>query len=433
VTTTTPLADVLSFPLLHAIFGRRSRRFGLGMEIPSGPLAFRSDAEPLPLSEFERALLIAAATGVTGWNFGVPFGPDRPDAHGHYTARFTGRTVPTAAGIGTPVLFHTDDDGVYLTDTRDAAPPAGLEGASADERVAAIVAHAEKHTTRLSDHRLDLPSAPGHLLDPNLWMANAPGSTLFMPVGDASEQFLGVLSILVGNGYLIVDDEAGGPAGDLAPFVRAGLLDEAKTFPLTVLQQSSYEANCMELAMMAHNVVLTMQAIGLGGLFYNGVNRFSVLGAFEGDGVEGIGFRFVRDERRSLPNAVGIDGHLEGLCPPYYPDMRAAAEAFVARKFGPGGAYDPARPGPWRRSPDVKASVEPYDEAFVDCLGEIAQYVFDKHGAFPGTITTMVLPCYAQAQHIDTAFYDKHYGPEAYLRTHAEHLARWHPERASGH
>ncbi len=433
MTATTPLSEVLSFPLLHAIFGRRSRRFGLGMEIPSGPLAFRSDAEPLPLSEFERALLIAAATGVTGWNFGVPFGPDRPDAHGHYTARFTGRTAPTAAGIGTPVLFHTDDDGVYLTDTRDATPPEGLAEAGEDERVAAVVAHAEKHTARLSDRRLDLPSAPGHLLDPNLWMANAPGSTLFMPVGDASEQFLGILSILVGNGYVIVDDETGSPAGDLAPFVRAGLLDEAKAFPLTVLQQSSYEANCMELAMMAHNVVLTMQAIGLGGLFYNGVNRFSVLGAFDKDGVEGLGFRFVRDERRSLPNAVGIDGHLEGLCPPYYPDMRAAVEAFVARKFGPGGAYDRATPGPWRRTADVKASVEPYDEPFVDCLGEIAQYVFDKHGAFPGTITTMVLPCYVQAQHIDTAFYDEHYGPGAYLRTHAEHLARWHPERdASG-
>ena len=54
------------FPLLEAIVGRRSRRFGLGMELPSGPLAFRSDADPLPLSETERSILLAAGSGVTG-------------------------------------------------------------------------------------------------------------------------------------------------------------------------------------------------------------------------------------------------------------------------------------------------------------------------------------------------------------------------------
>lgn len=34
------LHDLQHFPLMHALFGRRARRFGLGMEIPSGPLAF---------------------------------------------------------------------------------------------------------------------------------------------------------------------------------------------------------------------------------------------------------------------------------------------------------------------------------------------------------------------------------------------------------
>ena len=81
------------------------------MEIPSGPLAFTSRHEPLPLTELEKAILIAAGTGVSGWNFGVPFGPAQPSEHGQFTQRFTGRTTPTAAGIGTPVLFHTDDHG----------------------------------------------------------------------------------------------------------------------------------------------------------------------------------------------------------------------------------------------------------------------------------------------------------------------------------
>ena len=47
--------------------------------------------------------------------------------------------------------------------------------------------------------------------------------------------------------------------------MRSGLLDEAKPFPLTFLEQLTYGMNCMELAFMGHKMVLTMQGIGLGG------------------------------------------------------------------------------------------------------------------------------------------------------------------------
>jgi hypothetical protein len=50
--TTRPLKDLLKFPVMEAIFTRQARRFGLGMEIPSGPLAFKSRHQPLPLSHF---------------------------------------------------------------------------------------------------------------------------------------------------------------------------------------------------------------------------------------------------------------------------------------------------------------------------------------------------------------------------------------------
>lgn len=62
----TTLKDLREFPLMDALFGRRARRFGMGMELPSGPLAYKSDKEPLPLSPMERSILVAAATGVTG-------------------------------------------------------------------------------------------------------------------------------------------------------------------------------------------------------------------------------------------------------------------------------------------------------------------------------------------------------------------------------
>jgi hypothetical protein len=188
----------------------------------------------------------------------------------------------------------------------------------------------------------------------------------------------------------------------------------------------TYEANCAEVAFMAHNVALTLQAMGLGGMYYTGLNRWSILGAFAEEGIEGLGFRFVQDGGWTVPNPVGLDGVFEALCPPYFPDMRAAVQTFVDRKFGPGGAYDPGVGGPWKQGAEIKRTVEPYSEEFVDCLGEIAQYVYDKHGKFPGTLTTLVLPGFVQAHHIDTEFYDAHYQPGAYLETHANHMPRWH-------
>jgi hypothetical protein len=419
--------DLTEFPLLDAIAGRRARRFGLGMELPSGPLAYTSDAEPVPLSELERSILIAAATGVTGWSFGVPYGPDRPDEHARYSQRYTGRTAPTAAGIGTPVLFTTDDSGTYLTNTRDQHPERlrQVDGDRAED-LDGLVETCRANTVQLSEHRLDLPAAPPHMLEPNLWMANAPGSTLFMPVGDASEQVLGLLAMAIANGNVIVDDVAGRPAGDPAPFLRSGLLDESKRVPLTVVQQLAYEGNLSELAFMGHNVVLTMQAMGLGGLYLSGLNRWSILGAFAEGGIAGLGFRFVHDDRWVLPNPVGLDGHFEGLCPPYVADMREAVEVFIDRKFGAGGTYDPATPGPWQETEAIKKGITPDSEEFVDYLGAVAQHVYDSYGRFPNTFTTMVLSGYVQAVHLDTGFYDTHYQPGAYLETHAKHMERWH-------
>ncbi len=39
------LEEAWNMPLLEAIFTRRSRRFGLGMEIKHGPNAYKSDAK----------------------------------------------------------------------------------------------------------------------------------------------------------------------------------------------------------------------------------------------------------------------------------------------------------------------------------------------------------------------------------------------------
>src|SRR4051812_15227572 len=57
---------VPAFPLIDALRQRRSRRFGLGMEIPNGALAYKSRHTPVALTEEEEAELVFAACGVTG-------------------------------------------------------------------------------------------------------------------------------------------------------------------------------------------------------------------------------------------------------------------------------------------------------------------------------------------------------------------------------
>ncbi|MDR7418669.1 MAG: hypothetical protein QN178_07135 [Armatimonadota bacterium] len=422
----TRLEELLQFPLLQALFGRRARRFGLGMELPSGPLAFRSEKAPLPLTELEQMVLVAAATGVSGWNFGVPFSPRTPDAHADLTLRFTGRTAPTAAGLGTPALFFTDDRGCYCTRTRDIQPHLMQELDAEEGVLERVLARCRDHTIRIRETRLDLPSVPPHILPPNLWWANKPGSTLFMPVGDASEECLGFLALMIRHGIMVVDQETGQPAGHLEPFVRSGLLDGAKRLPLADLLADVHESVCLELAFMGHNIVLMLQAMGLGGLYFNGMDGLSALGAHAGDGIAGLGFRFVEDDRWAAPNPVGLEGVYEALCPPNYPDMHAAVAAFVDRKFGPRGAYDRETPGPWRESAGVKRTVAPYSTEFVDCLSEVAQYIHGKYGKFPGIRATIMLPGFVQAHHLDTDFYDTHYNAGAYLQTHAQHMKRWH-------
>ena len=56
----------------------------------------------------------------------------------------------------------------------------------------------------------------------------------------------------------------------------------------------------------------------------------------------------------------------------------------------------------------------------------MADYVFATFGRFPATVPAIFeLKTYLQAHRLDTEFYDRHFAPGAYLRTHAEHDRNW--------
>jgi hypothetical protein len=62
----SPLERAATYTLLGALIERRSRRFGKGMHLNGGPLAYRSALPPQPLQSEEEAALAFAACGITG-------------------------------------------------------------------------------------------------------------------------------------------------------------------------------------------------------------------------------------------------------------------------------------------------------------------------------------------------------------------------------
>lgn len=423
------LQDVGSYPLLAAIFGRRARRFGLGMTIPDGPLAFRSKQEPVPLDDTERMLLVLAGAGISGWNFGLPHTTTGAANSGcNYPMRLVGRTYASAAGIHASELMWTDDAGTYITQFRDIEPEAQQNLAESTD-LETLVARSRKHIVQISPRRVVLPQQFPHIESHNFWVANQPGSTLFVPVVDLTQQVLAGLSIVLGERAIPFDAQNNRTCGELEPFIKSGLLNPEMKFPLSEIELYLLSTAAAEVTIANHNIVLLLQAMGLGGWFYSGVNPTSLLGGAAADGIPGFGFRFTSRPEWPGPNPVGLDTYFEGFCPPYTQDMNAAVDKFLARKFGPGGTYDPATRGPYKHSSEYKQRVHRYSDEFVACLKTVAGYIHQTFGKFPATIPSIYARLYAQAQHVDLDFYDEHFGGDAYLPTHREHMNRWHPKK----
>jgi hypothetical protein len=417
------LRRLAEFPLLDALYGRRSRRFPVGGEIPDGPLAYRSQHDPVPLTELERLLVLTACAGTTGWHYAIMRHVRYAPHLANYAAGAAGRTFPSAAGFHTAEIFFTDDSGTYFMPTRDA-------GARVDPAVEDVTPELmlERHAgliTKLSAERVELPREEPYMEGHNTWIANHPGSLLVIPVADIAQHTIANLCFFTQNGYCIYDDVNRRPIPGMERF--RGLIDVDDPLPLTFLEQYSVTEATAELACAAFSGVLMLQAMGLGGWMFDGIDRHTMLGASGDPAVPGLGFRFDHDEERyALPNPTGLEGVFEAFCPPHHPDMAAAVEAFAERKFGPGGVYNPETPGAWKESDRIRGAAQPYGEDFKACVAHQSQYVYDTFGKFPGTVPTLFIMNYVQAQHIDLAFYDRFFKPGAYLSTHAEHMAVWH-------
>ena len=417
-----------NFPLFEAMMGRRSRRFGFGMELEYGPFTYKSEKEPFPLSEDETAILVAAATGLTGAIL------CEGDTQGGMV-KSVGRTHPSAVGAHRTQLFFTNDDGLFLYQGTKHKMSKMKEYETEEDRNK-IRGFYDEYTVKISEGRFDLPQAEPGLFAHNLWVTNTPGSTLFMPVTDVSQDLIRLMVNMCDSkggarysktgGYYIVDERKGMRAAGCEKWAENGLLNKENILPLGRLEKIIVSWLCAEGAMMGTLMQLAMAATGIGGWLHGGFTPLVVMG---GTPIcKGLGMRFITPKEDPFPNPVGLDGYFEGFCPPYYKDMNAAVEAAVE---GMGEKLDD-----WEKRGMVlphKVSNEEFEKAVpgvsdegIECVKDICTYIFEEYGKFPAFNDTMHLLYFIQAHHLDTDFYDKYFKDGAYLDTHKNHFDIWH-------
>lgn len=419
------LQDALSYPFFQTVWDRKSRRVGLGMEVESDVLTFRSRYEPVPLSELEEALLVMAGTGLTGLNLA-----DLDPARGMSTlVQWTTRTWPSSCSNHGTELFFSNDDGLWFLNMYGLVPEPGeiatLSGKPPEAQVDYVLELYRRAKVQLDEGRAKLPTTLPGLFDFNQWNANKPGTTLFLPVTNTTIEYINLLFIYLARSYAfsIVDEQQGGRSAGLQRWVDEGRLDPARRMGIVDLEQRVLSMLVVEQAFICQNINLAMQALGLGGWTFTGYIARFVMG---GGDVPGLGFRFA--ETTSGPSvAVGRDGHFEAFCPPYYTDMHEAVDAFMAMKWA---AMEPEVPKPYKE-PDrvVNAVPRPHPET-VELVKAYCQYCIDTYGRFPVYVDPMYQRLTCQAQHVDPDFYAEYYPPGSLTRQHIDHFRRWHPDIA---
>jgi hypothetical protein len=421
------LDKVWEYPLFEALFGRRSRRFGLGFEMTDGPFKYKSQRASLPLSDIEEALLIGAGVGFSGialWDQSRPLPYRAGD----------GRTFPSTSRGRRTAMFFTNDQGVYVIDPGAPSASKIREVETSDERNKVLSLYWENRKT-LKQGRLDIPRRVPPLSGHNLSVSNMAGSTLFMPICDVTSSLIGLIAQFVdqrlerfaaknGPGMNIVDDRYGFRPAGTEKWIKSGFLDERNIIPLSQVERQACYYMFSEPAVICQSMFLATEALGIGGWMHCGFLSRDVFKA--------LGFTTVipRDQP-VLANPVGLDGIFQAYCPPYFPNMDAAVEAVLTPLLRQSpSSVTPAQPRhvPYLMSDEEHHSgaVEISDEG-IACSKAVCNYIYETYGRFPGSLDAMHLMWFMQAHHLDTDYYDMYFRSGAYGPTHAAHLAAWHP------
>jgi hypothetical protein len=437
------------YPLLDALRDRRSRRFGMGMKIESGPFAYQSHHEPLPLTETEEAALAFAACGVTGYALAdLSYGRGQG---GGMLAGLLGRAVASPDAINTVSVFVTNDEATYLLQKPQDFAPDEISTLVELARRGELVELYRKGRIKIADGRAAPPVEPGYNFNINRWALYAPGSAYFLPVEEMTAIYVNAMLEAFDEemAIFVVDERANFRPAGISRFARSkgGHLNNdtssGRMATIQTIEASLAEACAIEQGMVLQNLALMSQALGLGG--YPNFARhefgwFQALGFRMGEmpASEYLGANRLlstalrllgRDQPVPYPLGLERGGEIlvEPYCPPYYPSMEAAVRAFVERKFGPQGVFrGGASASGWREPHEKTAGIPAPTEGAIEATVAYCEYVHDRYGRFPAYSAPFRTILGHQATHVDVDFYDRFYYPEALSETQRQHTDRWH-------
>jgi len=424
--------EMRKYPLFEALFRRRSRRISKGVHsVPAGSNTYTSQASPQPLSELEEAILIAGV-GMTGVTF-----PDRPfetttgeKILGTPNLNMPGRAAGSTDNCQATYFFLINDRGVFFLkriETIDPSSPVTPE---------VLIDRARASKVKILDKRPEFPREFPNYLDSNRFLSNLPGSTILFPVVDMTRQYINALMYLLtepaGHRPAFVDDRNFYLYAGVTKWVHNGFLNKNLKVPLGVLGTMRTQ---IEAELLLQNLMLMLQAMGLGGGIHSSVSPTTLLPA--------LGFQYVTPRPRFLDffrwgtfltkprsHPVGLAPHIQGMCPPYYETMTDAVQAVVDSKYGPGGTYnnEPYFRGIFQddRGARYLKEVPHYQDEVVDCVKDVCTYIHKTHGRFPAHVDAIYAPgVWLQAHHLDLDYYDSLFRG-GYTETHREHERRWH-------
>jgi hypothetical protein len=436
-----PLAErAASFPLLSALRERRSRRFGLGMKLPAGPLAYESKHPPRPLTEDEEAALVFAASGITGRALADLC--YTKSGGGGIMAGLVARTVASGDGLQTVALTVINDQGAWLVRRPRELPAGEISSLIEQGRRGEFTELYRRCRVKIVEGRPKIPTEPLFNINANRWSAHAPGSTCFLPVNDLTFMYVnGLLEILnEETGAFILDERNHFLPAGLGKFARSrgGHLEDdphqGRVATVRQVEQFVTEFVTAEQGMMLQNLGLLAQALGLGG--------FPSFANHEFAWFQSLGFRLEQmpanryvgarwlaslamiflKRNPAIPYPVGLERNgevlLKPFCPPYYKTMGEAVRAVAEIKFGAAGVFRSQNQGSaWTDHDGVVKQVPAFSEAAVAAATAYCEYLWHRYGRFPVHMPPYRTVLNFQASHLDAEFYDQFYRPEALSET----------------
>jgi hypothetical protein len=342
-------------------------------------------------------------------------------------------------------------------------PPDKADWADAD-----WLAAAQAVKVKLFDQRLDFPRQFPYYLGWNKQISNRPGTTIFLPVVDCTRGYINIILNLLtepdGQRPLWVDDWQKFKPADVVEAlewagVELGLAGADKKVPYEVIgglaraQDKFVNPNIVlplglastmrvnyEALFLLQNLMLVGQAMGLGGWVHASVAPPYILERDPSKQLFGLGFRMQPGKTwpdtdwppvpASQPNPVGIDGVLQGLCPPYVASMDDAVDQLLAEKFGPAGMYGDVNvfKRPYLSetfAQNYLQNASHYSDQAIAYAKQICSYIYDIYGRFPAHCDAFHVPgVWLQLSHLELEYYEKYFNSNQYARQN-QHAAMW--------